>query len=165
MLAVAGTVTALVLLLGFKTNPTGTLSAPPSAPTPVPPVSTPSPARPAVPAHATPTRGRASSPSRATPTPRRATARTVTGGTADTPYGPVQIRIALTDGKITAVQPLQLPNDRERSVAIANYSVPQLVQETLAAQSAHIDTVSGATYTSEGYQASLQSALDRAGTR
>ncbi|MFJ5611618.1 FMN-binding protein [Streptomyces sp. NPDC093221] len=89
--------------------------------------------------------------------------RTVDGDTAQTRYGPVQLRLTLTGGRITAVKAVQLPNDNPRDGEISGFAIPQLTQETLAAQSAKIDTVSGATYTSEGYVRSLQSALDKAG--
>lgn len=89
--------------------------------------------------------------------------RTVEGDTVQTRYGPVQLRITLTGGKITAVTAVQLPDDNPRDQEIDSFAVPQLTQEALAAQSAKIDTVSGATYTSEGYIQSLQSALDKAG--
>lgn len=89
--------------------------------------------------------------------------RTVDGDTVQTRYGPVQLRITLDGGRITAVSTVQVPQDNPRDQEIAGFAVPQLTQEALAAQSAHIDTVSGATYTSEGYIQSLQSALDKAG--
>ena len=87
---------------------------------------------------------------------------TYDGAAADTPYGPVQVRITLSGGRITAAETVQVPNESRRDVEINNAAVPQLVQETLQAQSARIDTVSGATYTSEGYLQSLQSAIDAA---
>ncbi|MFI9102196.1 FMN-binding protein [Streptomyces fildesensis] len=90
-------------------------------------------------------------------------ARTVDGDTIQTRFGPVQVRITLTGAKITAVTVLQVPDENGRDQEIAAFSVPQLTQEALDAQSAGIDTVSGATYTSEGYIRSLQSALDRSG--
>ncbi|MBY8879370.1 FMN-binding protein [Actinacidiphila acidipaludis] len=89
--------------------------------------------------------------------------RTVDGDTIQTRYGPVQLRITLTGGRITAVNAVQLPQDNPRDSEISGFAVPQLTQETLSAQSARIDSVSGATYTSEGYVQSLQSALDKAG--
>lgn len=92
-----------------------------------------------------------------------AATRTVDGDTVQTRYGPVQLRITLTGGKLTKVTALQLPSDNPRDQEIAGFAVPQLTQEALAAQSAHIDAVSGATYTSAGYTQSLQSALDKAG--
>lgn len=82
---------------------------------------------------------------------------------AQTKYGPVQVRITLTGSKITNATAVQYPDETARSKDINSTAVPKLNQETLAAQSAAIDTVSGATYTSAGYKQSLQSALDQAG--
>ncbi|MEU9449423.1 FMN-binding protein [Streptomyces sp. NPDC048277] len=90
-------------------------------------------------------------------------AKTVTGSTVQTRWGPVQVRVTVKNGKITDVTALQYPSDNPRDQQINSYALPQLRSEALAAQSASIDTVSGATYTSEGYQQSLQSALDSAG--
>jgi hypothetical protein len=89
--------------------------------------------------------------------------RTVDGDAAQTRYGPVQLRLTLSGTRITAVTAIQLPNDNPRDQEISDFAIPQLTQETLTAQNARIDTVSGATYTSEGYVQSLQSALDKAG--
>lgn len=102
------------------------------------------------------------SPSPTSPTSAAGVSGKYDGGAADTRYGPVQVRITLSDGRITDVQVLQVPNESGRDVEINNSAVPVLVQETLQAQSAQIDTVSGATYTSEGYLESLQSAIDAA---
>jgi uncharacterized protein with FMN-binding domain len=88
---------------------------------------------------------------------------TVTGTAADTRWGPVQVRVTLAAGKITAVDVVQEPDSNGRDQEINADAVPQLVSETLQAQSTQIDMVSGATYTSEGYTQSLQSALDQAG--
>lgn len=88
---------------------------------------------------------------------------TVTGTTSDTRWGPVQVRVTLASGKITAVDVIQEPDSNGRDQEINADAVPQLVSETMQAQNAQIDMVSGATYTSEGYVASLQSALDQAG--
>ncbi|MET7658075.1 FMN-binding protein [Streptomyces sp. NPDC005349] len=88
--------------------------------------------------------------------------RTLTGETVQTRYGPVQVEITVDGAKITAARAVRTPSGDRRSQDIASSSVPTLVQETLDAQSARIDTVSGATYTSEGYMTSLQSALDQA---
>ena len=87
---------------------------------------------------------------------------TFTGDAADTQYGPVQVQITVSGGRITAAQALQVPQESNRDVRINSAAVPILNQEALTAQSAQIDTVSGATYTSEGYTQSLQSALDQA---
>ncbi|WP_431959636.1 FMN-binding protein [Actinacidiphila sp. bgisy160] len=91
------------------------------------------------------------------------TTRTVTGPTVQTNYGPVQVRITLTGTRITGATAVQYPDETARSRDINSTAVPKLNQETLAAQSASIDSVSGATYTSTGYKQSLQSALDQAG--
>ncbi|WP_410574749.1 FMN-binding protein [Amycolatopsis sp. cmx-4-61] len=87
---------------------------------------------------------------------------TFTGDAADTRYGPVQVRITVAGGRITDAHAVQVPQKSGRDVRINSAAVPVLIQETLQAQSARIDTVSGATYTSEGYQQSLQSAIDAA---
>ena len=89
--------------------------------------------------------------------------RTVTGSTADTQWGPVQVQLSISGGKITDVAVPQYPTGSSTDDAINSYALPILVQETLSAQSAHIDMVSGATVTSGGYLQSLQSALDQAG--
>ncbi|UXX92630.1 FMN-binding protein [Streptomyces sp. AD2-2] len=89
--------------------------------------------------------------------------RTVTGETAQTRWGPVQVRITLENGRITDVSAVQSPSDNPRDQEINSYALPELRREVLAAQSAKVDTVSGATYTSDGYRQSLQSALDSAG--
>ncbi|MEO8908573.1 MAG: FMN-binding protein [Microbacteriaceae bacterium] len=69
--------------------------------------------------------------------------------------------MTFSDTKITSVTELQAPNDRDRSVEINAQAEPILKQEVLASQSAHVDSVSGATYTSQGYTASVQSAIDK----
>ncbi len=91
------------------------------------------------------------------------TTRSVTGATISTRYGPVQVRITLDGDTITKATAVQSPSSTPRSRDISAKAVPTLNQRTLAAQSADIDAVSGATYTSAGYRQSLQSALDRAG--
>ena len=78
-------------------------------------------------------------------------------------YGTVQVRITVQGKKIVAVDALQMPSDRQRSQYISEQAGPYLQQEALQAQNAQIDIVSGATYTSESYAQSLQSALDKAG--
>ncbi|TKT04890.1 FMN-binding protein [Streptomyces lasalocidi] len=89
-------------------------------------------------------------------------ARTVTGAVAQTQYGPVQVRVTVSGGRITAAEAVQAPKGGESDQKTA-LAVPRLNREAVAAGSADIDSVSGATYTSEGYKKSLQSALDRAG--
>jgi uncharacterized protein with FMN-binding domain len=88
--------------------------------------------------------------------------RTVTGAVETTMYGPMQVKVTLDGQKITNVAVVQETNDGQESQSIDAFSIPKLTAETLAAQSARIDTVSGATQTSTGYIGSLQSALDQA---
>jgi uncharacterized protein with FMN-binding domain len=88
---------------------------------------------------------------------------TVTGSVVQTQWGPVQVQITVRGGTITAVKVLQYPSGNPRDVEIANYALPILIKETTQNQSAQIDMVSGATFTSDGYVQSLQSALDQAG--
>ena len=87
----------------------------------------------------------------------------VTGSVAQTRWGPVQVSITVTDGKITAVDVPQYPTGNGKDRQINASALPILTKETLSAQNADIDMVSGATVTSEGYVQSLQSALDQAG--
>jgi FMN-binding domain len=87
-------------------------------------------------------------------------ARAITGRVASTVYGPVQVQVVVKGQKIVGVNILQRPDATEMDIQIGQYALPQLIAETLAAQSARIDTISGATYTSGGYINSLQNALD-----
>jgi uncharacterized protein with FMN-binding domain len=84
------------------------------------------------------------------------------GSTSSTPYGDVQVAITVSGGKISNVTFLSLPNSDNHSARISSQASPMLKSQTLSAQSAGIDGVSGATYTSEGYVQSLQSAIDSA---
>jgi uncharacterized protein with FMN-binding domain len=86
--------------------------------------------------------------------------RTITGNVANTAYGPVQVQVVVTSSRIVKVNILEQPSTTEHDLQIGQFAFPQLISETLAAQSARIDSVSGATYTSGGYIRSLQSALD-----
>jgi uncharacterized protein with FMN-binding domain len=88
---------------------------------------------------------------------------TVTGDVVQTRWGPVQVQVTMAGGKVTAVEVVRYPSGNGRDVEINSRALPILVDETLAAQSADIDMVSGATVTSVGYVDSLQSALDQAG--
>lgn len=136
------------------TSPSGARSAAPGSSAAGPPTSSPRPS-----STASPT---------AIPAPEPTTASSVkdgtfTGRSVSTDYGNVQVRITVASSRITDVTPLQLTNDGGRSVQISNQAVPVLRSEVLQSQSAKVSTVSGATYTSEGYLTSLQSALDQAG--
>ena len=157
VLALGGTVAGLILLLSFRSHTAPTVSAgvaPSTATTPTAP---------------------ATSAAPATPAPKATKARTGTGGAAATggtkvvtgdvvnsAYGPSQVAVTLTAGKITKVTILRHTDDGAESKEIDGPALPKLVTETLAAQSAMIDAVSGASYTSAGYIKSLQSALDKA---
>ena len=90
------------------------------------------------------------------------TRRTIVGGVAQTRYGDVQVSVILLGTRIVEVKALHLTDSSQTSVDISAGAEPTLHREALAAQSANIDLVSGATYTSEGYRASLQAALDAA---
>jgi uncharacterized protein with FMN-binding domain len=141
LLAVVTTVIGLVLLLSFKPHDVTGAAQPPAALAQTQTSATPAP----------------------TSTQQSAGARTVDGDAADTRWGPVQVQISVTGGKISSVQVLQAPNENRRDIEINNTALPILQDETMSAQSAQIDSVSGATYTSDGYIQSLQSAIDRAG--
>ncbi|MCU1501693.1 MAG: FMN-binding protein [Ilumatobacteraceae bacterium] len=87
---------------------------------------------------------------------------TYAGATATNKYGPVQVQITVAGGKITDVVALQTPTGDRKSISINDRATPTLVSEALSAQSANVDTVSGATYTTDSYKISLQSAIDLA---
>jgi uncharacterized protein with FMN-binding domain len=106
---------------------------------------------------ATTSPSRSSSPSPAAPQVVR-----VVGAVVGTPYGDVQVRAVLRGNTLLDVQPLHLTDSGGHSRDLSAMAEPTLRQEALAAQSAKIDAVSGATYTSEGYIQSLQAALDAA---
>jgi uncharacterized protein with FMN-binding domain len=163
--ALLGTVAALVALLQFKTHgspavaaggltdgslPAGTPTEAPTAPNPDTGTSSAPATSPAV--------------TSAPPSPA-AGSRSVAGDPVDTRYGAVQVQLTLSGSRITAVKFLKLEAFDRRSQEINSYAAPILVKETLQAQRAQVDTVSGATYTSDGYEQSVQSALDRAGVR
>ena len=88
---------------------------------------------------------------------------TATGDAVATQYGNAQVKVTVSDGKITKVEALQLQGNDPRSVSISSYAAPILQQEVLSKQTADVDAVSGATFTSASYLQSLQSALDKLG--
>jgi len=85
---------------------------------------------------------------------------TVTGKVANTVYGPVQIELVVKSHKIVKVAVLEQPTNTIHDIQIGEFAFPKLISETLTAQNAKVDAVSGASYTSAGYIASLQSAVD-----
>jgi len=88
--------------------------------------------------------------------------KTYDGDSVDTRWGPVQVRITVVGGKITASEAIVYPNGNREDQQINSFALPVLNQEVVAQQSASIDMVSGATVSSEGYLTSLQSAIDQA---
>ena len=106
-------------------------------------------------------------PATATPTPvatkSAGVSGTFTGASANTVYGPVQVQITLVNGKITNATALTYPTGSFRDQQINQQAIPYLIQETLAAQSANITGVGGASFTSQGWVDSLTSALAKAG--
>ena len=103
---------------------------------------------------------------RSAPTTPRTTVpvtKTVVGGVASTRFGPVQVQLTLQGARILDVQAIQMPSSHPRSQRISDEAAPMLRSEVLQAQSARINLISGASYTSQGYAESVQSALDRAG--
>jgi uncharacterized protein with FMN-binding domain len=149
ILAVTGTIAGLVALLSFKSH------------------------SPTVPVAATSgTSGSSSTSSSSSPTTvpgefqsgvgtLTAGETTITGRVANTVYGPVQIELVVKNSKIVKVAVLQQPTNTIHDIQIGQFAFPNLIKETLTAQSAKIDAVSGASYTSAGYIASLQSAVDK----
>ena len=147
ILAVTGTIAGLVALLSFKSH------------------------SPTVPVAATSGTGggSSSSSSAATTVPGEfrsvvgtltAGETTITGHVANTVYGPVQVELVVKNSRIVKVAVLQQPTNTIHDIQIGEFAFPKLISETLAAQSAKVDAVSGASYTSAGYISSLQNAVD-----
>jgi uncharacterized protein with FMN-binding domain len=153
------TVAALVLLFSYRTS-TNSAQATAAQTTISEPVATPT--TPATPAPSTPGSSATPSPSASSSTGTSTATKTYTGSVASTRWGDVQVTITVTDGKITDVAVPVYPSGNGKDQEINAYALPVLRQETLTAQSAGIDAVSGATVTSDGYLESLQSALDAA---
>jgi uncharacterized protein with FMN-binding domain len=163
LFSVIGTVLGLVALLSFKTQshplatPTGGL---PSAVASVPATTTgPSTGSPSS------TGGATSAPPDPSPSSPSTSTKKYLGSAVQTRYGIVQVQVVASGSHIATVSFVQLTAFDGRSQEINSQAAPILLQETIAAQNAQIDTVSGATYTSDGYRQSLQSALDQAGIR
>jgi uncharacterized protein with FMN-binding domain len=151
ILAICATAAALALLLSFKTHTQSAPGEPPAGALGTPAPGTGSSAAANGAATASSGAGGAGA------------ARTVTGDEVNTIYGPVQVKITVSGGKVTAATAVQYPRGTPLDSQINSYAVPRLNSEAVAAGSANIDSVSGATYTSRGYIGSLQSALDKSG--
>jgi uncharacterized protein with FMN-binding domain len=163
------TIAAMVLLFSYKTSTnSSTVAAPITVATPAvsTPTAAPTPTATASAASASSTSTKTTSTKTASPSPTAAATTTAaaryTGSTASTRWGDVQVAITVANGKITDVQVPVYPSENGRDQEINAYALPILTQETLTAQNANIDTVSGATVTSNGYLQSLQAALDAA---
>jgi uncharacterized protein with FMN-binding domain len=151
--AILSTITALVLLLSYHTSTDSTTVAG-------------SPIAQLGAASGSTSQSRSSSNSSGSSTSRHSSpapsSAAYTGGVADTQWGPVQVQITVRGGKVTASRAVQYPQNNDRDFMINSYALPILDQEVVQQQTAAIDTVSGATVTSDGYLQSLQSAIDQA---
>lgn len=144
LVAIGGTVVGLTGLLGYKSGP------PPKRLSAGGPATTPS---------TRPESTNVSSPT--TTEPSSGSETKLDGPDVPNRFGDVQVQVVVRGRRIVDVVPIQLPNDRPRSAYISEQAAPMLRQEVLDAQSANIDFISGATYTSESYAQSVQAALDR----
>ena len=134
------TLTAVVLLFGYHTSTAGPASTSVVAP---------------------PVAGSSGTASGSNAT--SSSAKTYTGPSTDTRWGPVQVAITVTDGKITDVTVPVYPDGNPKDQEINAYALPTLTKSTLESQDGNVDMISGATVTSQGYATSLQGALDEAG--
>lgn len=159
VLALGGTVAGLVMLLSFRSHMASTASAGVTA---GPGGTGTSPGSSGSAGSAGPAASGAAAARTAPVSAGSGTGTAVTGDAIATPYGPTQVQATLNAGKIVKVTVLQHTDDGINSQMIDGHALPLLNQETLTAQSAKIDAVSGASYTSAGYIKSLQSALDKA---
>jgi uncharacterized protein with FMN-binding domain len=149
-----GTATVLMLLFSYRTSTGGTVGSRPTAI--APPTGGGSTSAPATGGGST-SAGTSAAPSRAP-----GTSGSFTGDSVDTRWGPVQVKVTVESARITDVEAVVYPQENPRDQEINAYALPALHDEVLQAQSAKIDAVGGATVTSDGYIASLQSALDAA---
>jgi uncharacterized protein with FMN-binding domain len=143
------TVAALVLLFSYRTSTNSTATATVAQ-------------APAVPGPTAQAGGATPAPSASSAGSATSGTKTYTGSVAQTRWGPVQVTVTVAKGKITDVAVPVYPSGNGRDQEINAYALPILRQETLSAQNANINTVSGATVTSDGYLESLQAALDAA---
>ena len=146
VLAILSTITAVVLLLSYHTSTSSTFAGSPISQLPAAPVAT----------------SPAPSSKKSGPATSKSSLASYTGAAADTRWGPVQVKITVQGGKISASEAVQYPQNNGRDAQINGFALPILNQEVVQQQSASIDTVSGATVTSDGYLQSLQSAVDQA---
>lgn len=165
---------AILLITGTATAVTGALvynppqlssvvtDSLPVTPTPTATASKPSPTAPGTknPSTKTPT----TKPTPVAPPQNNLPSGVFAGNTTNTRWGPVQVEITVKNGVVTAAKALQFPSGDQRSLSISQQAIPYLVQQTLGVVSASdVQGVSRASYTSDGWRSSLQSALKKAG--
>lgn len=173
LLALAATTIGLILLLSYKAHTPSTVSSAVADPNPGATTnSTPDTGATTAPGTTGTTGTTGSTGSAATSSPAATTGTvsnsgtksgTYTGDAETSQFSTIQVQVTVTSSKITAINVVQDSDNEEHSAQIDGYAIPILKSEALSAQSANIDSVSGATYTSQSYTASLQSALDKAG--
>jgi uncharacterized protein with FMN-binding domain len=161
ILAICATAAALALLLSFKTHTQSGIGSSPAAALGTPAPGTGGTAATTAPSASAAKAKSGTSKSTSAASTGSSTTKTVTGAAWPTIYGPVQVQVTVKDGKVTAVTATEYPEETPRDYQINSYAIPQLNSEAVAAGSANIDSVSGATYTSQGYVGSLQNALDK----
>lgn len=139
LLLVSGTAVAIVAVVAIRTHAQPPAPHPPGTPSPTLRVAVPAPSA----------------------TRHAYHSGVATGALAQTDYGTVQVRVTVTGGRIVKVTALRLPHGNQMDIQLSKPAARALEQRVISAQSARVDMVSGATYTSDGYLRSLQSALDR----
>jgi len=156
------TVAAIVLLFSYRTSTNSALTQPAAVAAAAPGIVSTEPDPSPSPAAGT---GTAAPPAAPSPTPSAKPASSkvvVNGSVAQTRWGPVQVQVTLTSGRITDISAIQYPQGNGRDAEINSYALPQLHDQAIQQQSAQLDGVSGASVNSDGYTESLQAALDAA---
>jgi uncharacterized protein with FMN-binding domain len=163
ILLITGTATAVTGVLAYHPPQLASVATDslPAAPTPTTTAAKPSPT---VPGAKNPGTKPPGNTAPVTPPQNNATSGVFAGNTTNTKWGPVQVEITVKNGVVTAAKALQFPSGDQRSLSISQQAIPFLVQQTLGVVSAAgVQGVSRATYTSDGWRSSLQSALKKAG--
>lgn len=155
---IIATVIGVVLMISFRTPPSSAIGAGAALP------AQPSPSASSNPDSSTASGAPPNGGASPTPSPASSGEKngTFTGQDVPNQFGDVKVQVVISGGRITDVKALQYPTDRARSAEISYQALPLLREEVLQAQSAQIDILGGATFTSESYAESLQSALDQA---
>ena len=160
ILLVTGTATAVTGVLAYHPPQLASVATDSLPVTPTPTASKSSPAGTKNPSTKTPT----AVPTPVAPPQNNLPSGVFAGNTINTRWGPVQVEITVKDGVVTAAKALRFPSGDQRSLSISQQAIPYLVQQTLGVVSASgVQGVSRATYTSDGWRSSLQSALKKAG--